>query len=171
MRLANILVVGVLASSFSFIAAQQSPGPVQTEMLTQTTKSWDGTPYKAYPTGQPQISVLKVTLAPHTTMKWHTHPVPNAGYVLSGEVTVETKDGVKKHFVTGQAIPETVDIVHRGVSGDEPTVLIVFYAGTTGSDAFAGGGRYTIAGDRDGWRRKACARSIGVNSWRRVQRS
>jgi quercetin dioxygenase-like cupin family protein len=132
LRLAKILVVGALASSFSFIAGQQSPGPVQTEMLTQTTKSWEGTPYKAYPTGQPQISVLKVTLAPHTTMKWHTHTVPNAGYVLSGEVTVETKDGAKKHFIAGQAITETVDVVHRGVSGDEPTVLIVFYAGTPG---------------------------------------
>jgi len=99
----------------------------------QSTKSWDGTPYKAYPTSQPQLSVLKVTLAPHTTMKWHTHPVPNAAYVLSGEVTVEKKDGTKEHFVAGQAVPETVDIVHRGVSGDEPAVLIVFYAGTPGA--------------------------------------
>jgi quercetin dioxygenase-like cupin family protein len=98
----------------------------------QSTSSWDGTPYKAYPTGQPQLSVVKVTLAPHTTMKWHTHAVPNAGYVLSGEVTVESKDGAKKHFTAGQVIPETVDIVHRGVSGDQPTVLIVFYAGTPG---------------------------------------
>lgn len=132
MRLPRILIVGVLVSSFSFVGAQQSPGSVQIETLTRTTKSWDGTPYEAYPTGQPQISVLKVTLGPHTTMKWHTHPVPNAGYVLSGEVTVETKDGVKKHFVAGQAIPESVDIVHRGVSGDSPTELIVFYAGTPG---------------------------------------
>ena len=132
LRLPKILVVGLLALPFSLGGAQQSAGPVQIETLTQTTESWDGTPYKAYPTGQPQISVLKVTLAPHTTMKWHTHPVPNAGYVLSGEVTVETKDGVKKHFVAGQAIPESVDIVHRGVSGDSPVVLIVFYAGTPG---------------------------------------
>jgi quercetin dioxygenase-like cupin family protein len=132
LRLPKILLVGLLAPSFLFATAQQSPGPVQMETLTQTTKSWDGTPYKAYPTGQPQISVLKVTLAPHTTMKWHTHPMPNAGYVLSGEITVETKDGTKQHFVAGQAFNETVDIVHRGVTGDQPTVLIVFYAGTPG---------------------------------------
>ena len=130
--LRKIFVVGLLAFSFPALPAQQSSGPVQIEPLIQSTKSWDGTPYKAYPTGQPQLSVLKVTLAPHTTMKWHTHPVPNAAYVLSGEVTVEKQDGTKVHFVTGQAVPETVDIVHRGVSGDQPTVLIVFYAGTPG---------------------------------------
>lgn len=132
MRLAKILFVGLLASSLSTGVAQQSSSPVQFETLTQTTKSWDGTPYKAYPTGQPQISVLKVTIAPHTEMKWHTHPVPNAGYVLSGEITGETNDGVKKHFTAGEVIPETVDIVHRGVTGDQPVVLIVFYAGTPG---------------------------------------
>ena len=132
MRLPKILFAGLLAAALSTVMAQQSSGPVQMETLTQTTKSWDGTPYKAYPTGQPQISVVKVTLAPHTTMKWHKHPVPNAAYVLSGEVTVETKDGVKKHFVAGETVPETVDTVHRGVSGDQPTVLIVFYAGTPG---------------------------------------
>jgi quercetin dioxygenase-like cupin family protein len=130
--LRKIFVVGLLASSFSVLRAQQSSGPVQFEPLMQSTSSWDGTPYKAYPTGQPQLSVVKVTLAPHTTMKWHTHAVLNAGYVLSGEVTVESKDGAKKHFTAGQVIPETVDIVHRGVSGDQPTVLIVFYAGTPG---------------------------------------
>jgi quercetin dioxygenase-like cupin family protein len=130
--LPKILVVVLLALSFGVVKAQQSTGPVQMETLTQTTNSWDGTPYKAYPTGQPQLSVLKVTLAPHTTLKWHTHPVPNAAYVLSGEVTVEVKGGAKKHFVAGEVIPETVDIVHRGVSGDQPAVLIVFYAGTPG---------------------------------------
>jgi quercetin dioxygenase-like cupin family protein len=128
----GLLFSGFLALPFSFTAAQEPSSPVRIETLVQSTKSWDGTAYKTYPAGQPQLSVLKVTLAPHTTMKWHTHPVPNVGYVLSGEVTVETKDGAKKHFTAGQAIPETVDIVHRGVSGDETTVLIVFYAGTPG---------------------------------------
>jgi quercetin dioxygenase-like cupin family protein len=130
--LRKILVVGLLASSLSVLRAQQSSAPIQFETLSQTSKSWDGTTYKAYPTGQPQLSVLKVTLAPHTTMKWHTHPVPNAAYVLSGEITAETKDGTKKHFVAGEVIPETVDTVHRGVTGDQPVVLIVFYAGTPG---------------------------------------
>jgi quercetin dioxygenase-like cupin family protein len=115
-----------------FASAQNAPSPVQVETLIQSSSSWDGTPYKAYPTGQPQLTILKYTIAPHTTMKWHSHPVPNAGYILSGELTIEKKDGTKKHFVAGQALTETVDSEHRGITGDQPVVIVVFYPGTPG---------------------------------------
>jgi len=110
-------------------AAEDASSRIKTETLLQSTTSWDGTPYKAYPAGQPKITVLKITIAANTVMKWHSHPFPNAGYVLSGELTIEKKDGTKKHFVAGQAIAETVDSVHRGMTGAEPVVLIVFYSG------------------------------------------
>jgi len=58
--------------------------------------------------------------------------MPNAGYVLSGELTLEERDGIRKHFVAGQAITETVDRVHRGVTGEASVILIVFYAGAPG---------------------------------------
>ena len=58
--------------------------------------------------------------------------MPNAGYILSGDLTIEKKDGTKRHFVAGQAVTETVDSVHRGITGPEPTTLIVFYAGAVG---------------------------------------
>jgi quercetin dioxygenase-like cupin family protein len=110
--------------------AKNAPPAVHSEVLTQTTKSWDGAEYSTYPKDQPQLSVLKITIPANTTMKWHTHPVPNAAYVLSGEITVETQAGVKRHFVAGQVIPETVNTVHRGVTGKDAVQLIVFYAGT-----------------------------------------
>jgi quercetin dioxygenase-like cupin family protein len=58
--------------------------------------------------------------------------MPNAAYILSGDLTLEKKDGSKKHFVAGQALTETVDSIHRGIAGDDPAVLVVFYAGTPG---------------------------------------
>lgn len=58
--------------------------------------------------------------------------MPNAAYVLSGELTLERKDGIRKRFVAGQALTETVDRLHRGVTGETPVVLVVFYAGTLG---------------------------------------
>jgi quercetin dioxygenase-like cupin family protein len=58
--------------------------------------------------------------------------MPNAGYILSGELTIEKEDGTKQHFAAGQAITETVNSVHRGITGAGPTVLIVFYSGTPG---------------------------------------
>jgi quercetin dioxygenase-like cupin family protein len=124
----------LLAASFipCGIAFAQQPA-VQSESLLTTTSSWDGTPYTAYPTGQPQLSVLKITIPAHSQLKWHTHPIPNAAYIVSGELTVEEKDGDKKqHFTAGQVVPETVNTVHRGITGDTPVVLIVFYAGVKG---------------------------------------
>jgi len=129
----RFMIAALLASSLSCFAAAETPSPaIQVETLSQSTTSWDGTPYKTYPSGQPQLSVLKITIPANTAMKWHTHHLPNAAYVLSGEITVEKKDGTQKHFSTGQVISETIDIVHRGVTGAEPVVLIVFYSGTPG---------------------------------------
>jgi hypothetical protein len=58
--------------------------------------------------------------------------MPNAAYVVSGDITVEVKKGVKRHFSAGEVIPETVGILHRGIVGDQPAELIVFYAGVRG---------------------------------------
>jgi len=107
---------------------------VQSEILLHTGSSWDGEPYKSYRSGQPELTILKITLAPHTKLEWHSHPIPNAAYLLSGELTLERKkDGKKQRFAAGQALSETVDTLHRGVTGDEPVVLIVFYAGNSGT--------------------------------------
>lgn len=74
----------------------------------------------------------RIVIQPHTTMDWHSHPMPNAAYVVSGEITVEKKEGGSKHFGAGQVIFETVGAVHRGVTGDKSAVLIVFHAGVPG---------------------------------------
>jgi quercetin dioxygenase-like cupin family protein len=125
------MIAALLSSALVYsAAAEDASSRIKTETLLQSTTSWDGAPYKAYPAGQPKITVLKITIAANTVMKWHSHPFPNAGYVLSGELTLEKKDGTTQHFVEGQAIAETVDSVHRGVTGAEPVVLIVFYSGT-----------------------------------------
>ena len=106
---------------------------IQSETLLRSSSSWDGKPYTAYPAGRPELSVLKITIPPHTALKWHTHPMPNAAYVLSGELTIERKEnGKKQRVTTGQAVAEMVDALHRGVTGEGPVTLIVFYAGAQG---------------------------------------
>src|SRR5947209_1208374 len=95
----KVMIAVLLSSALVYsAAAQDASSQIKTETLLQSTASWDGTPYKAYPAGQPKITVLKITIAANTVMKWHSHPFPNAGYVLSGELTVEKKDGMKRHF-------------------------------------------------------------------------
>jgi quercetin dioxygenase-like cupin family protein len=114
-------------------AAQDRQPAVQSQTLLRTGSSWDGEPYEYYPSGQPELTILKITLAPHAELEWHSHPMPNAAYIVSGELTLERrKDGKKKRFTAGQAVSETVDTLHRGVAGTEPVVLIVFYAGSLG---------------------------------------
>ena len=122
--------LALLASAAGCTTAESvAPSPIKIETLVQSTSAWDATPYTRYPDGPPQLSVLRITIAAHTALEWHSHPMPNAGYVLSGELTLEERDGISKHFVAGQAITETVNCIHRGVTGEVPTVLIVFYAG------------------------------------------
>jgi quercetin dioxygenase-like cupin family protein len=124
------------AASLTAILAQSGPPTVATgqrEILLQTTQSWNGKPYTHYRTGQPQLTTLKVTIAPHTVLPWHTHPFPNSVYVLSGTLTLHDRDSGKTLVLhQGQAAAESVDDVHRGEAGDEPAVLLITYAGTPG---------------------------------------
>jgi len=104
------------------------------EILLKEDHSWNGVPYKAYPTTPPQLTVLKLTIPPHSALPWHRHPFPNAGYVLQGSLTIEDREsGKRRTFQTGQAFAESVDDVHRGVSGDTATVVLLTYAGTKGT--------------------------------------
>jgi quercetin dioxygenase-like cupin family protein len=132
----TLILAGCLAAVTSTVAAQGAPAKVATaqrETLLQTTQSWNGKPYTHYPTGQPQLTTLKVTIAPHTSLPWHSHPNPNVVYVLSGTLTLHDRAGGKTLVVhQGQAVGESVDDVHRGEAGDEPAVLLITYAGTPG---------------------------------------
>jgi quercetin dioxygenase-like cupin family protein len=77
--------------------------------------------------------MLKVTIAPHTALPWHTHTFPNAGYVLSGILTVQDKNGKSQVVRAGEAFAESINSVHRGIAGDTPTVVLLTYAGVTGA--------------------------------------
>ena len=42
--------------------AGEHPPAMHAEILLQSRASWDGAPYTAYPAGQPELSVLKLTI-------------------------------------------------------------------------------------------------------------
>lgn len=109
------------------------PAVVSVETLLKTASSWDGIAYARYPEGRPELTVLRITVPPRTALAWHTHPIPNAAYVLSGELRVEKQDGTQARRLTaGDVLAEMVNAGHRGVTGDAAVVLIVFYAGAAG---------------------------------------
>ena len=103
---------------------------VQSTTLVKSTQSWDGTPLPAYPKEAPEISVLKITIPPHTTLPLHKHPIINVGYMVKGMLKVVTDENKTLHLKTGDAIIEVVDKWHYGVNeGDEPVEIVVVYAG------------------------------------------
>ncbi|HCN70385.1 MAG TPA: cupin [Pusillimonas sp.] len=137
-RLVGIFLVATqcwVGAAFAGEALQEQTeagNKVKVQTLMKTTQSWDGVAYENYSSGRPELSILKIEIPPNTTLPWHTHPMPNAAYVVNGTLTVETESGRKLILAKGDTLPETVDTVHRGTSGSEAVELIVFYAGVKG---------------------------------------
>ncbi|WP_408906104.1 cupin domain-containing protein [Nguyenibacter vanlangensis] len=104
------------------------------DILLQADHSWNGTAYTHYPTTRPQLTMIRLIIPPHTALPWHEHPVPNAGYVLEGQLTITDREtGKSRIFHTGESFAESVNDVHRGASGDTRTVLLITYSGTPGT--------------------------------------
>ncbi len=106
-------------------------GNVEPITLAKSDKSWDGSTMPLYPKEAPEISVLKITIPPHTEIPLHNHPIINAGYMVKGALNVVTEDNKTLHLKAGEALIEVVDKWHYGVNeGDETVEIVVFYAGT-----------------------------------------
>ena len=106
---------------------------IEKEVLLERSESWDGTPYTAYPSGPPQLTLIRLKIPARTQLPWHTHPMPNAAYIVSGELTVETRaNGASRTLRQGQTLAEMMGTEHRGITGSTPVELLVFYAGTPG---------------------------------------
>jgi quercetin dioxygenase-like cupin family protein len=99
--------------------------------LISSTNSWDGAVLPAYPTQQPNVTILRIRIPPGARLHTHRHPVINAGILISGELTVKIPSGPTLHLAAGDPIIEVVNTLHYGVNeGKTPAEIIVFYAGT-----------------------------------------
>lgn len=100
------------------------------QRLVKATRSWDGRLLPAYPQGQPEITILHITIPAGSRLATHFHPVINAGVLLSGQLTVVATDGKTLHLEAGDPIIELVNTPHYGMNhGKVPAEIIVFYAG------------------------------------------
>lgn len=125
--------LSVLALALSLPSLAAGSAGVESQVLLKSEQSWTGDKLPAYPASQPEITVLRIKVEPNTSLPWHSHPVINTAYLLSGTIYVESQDGkFKKTLKTGEVLPEMVNRLHRGYTGDEGADLIVFYAGTSG---------------------------------------
>ena len=103
---------------------------VSVTKLIYSTNSWDGALLPAYPRQQPGVSILRIVIPPGVRLHAHSHPVINAGVMISGQLTVVTTNGATLHLVAGDPIVEVVNTLHYGINeGKTPAEIIVFYAG------------------------------------------
>lgn len=128
--LAASLASNVWAHDLASPYANTIPG-VSAEVLIKSEKSWNGSVLPAYPTGQPQITIIRYQFAPGAVLPVHKHPVINAGVLLRGQLSVRTESGQTLELKAGDPIIELVDQWHEGRNnGNETTELIIVYAGT-----------------------------------------
>ena len=114
---------------------QEQAQKIVAETLLQSTLSWNGDPLPAYPEGTPEVSILKFTIPAGATLPSHLHTVINAGILLSGNLTVVSEDQDELHLKPGDTLIELVNKYHQGRNtGDEPAVIVVFYAGIEGQE-------------------------------------
>lgn len=99
--------------------------------LLQTTTTWEGGAI-AYPEGEAEVTAVILRIEEGQEPPFHCHPVPTLGYVLTGVVQVETKDGRTRRIAQGESVVEVMNTVHRGIAIEAPVEIIVFYAGAKG---------------------------------------
>jgi quercetin dioxygenase-like cupin family protein len=106
---------------------------VVANILSKTGVSWDGRNLPEYPSGQPEITILRIKIPAGSELPLHKHSVINAGVLLSGELTVVTEDNKTLRLKSGESIVEVVNTWHYGKNeGSTPAEIIVFYAGAPG---------------------------------------
>ena len=97
----------LIASSYPhLIVAADNPFDIKSETLLHSSSAWNGVSYEAYPKGAVALSVLRITIPPHSKLKWHTHPMPNVAYILTGEITVEQQGVIERLRRVGSILPE-----------------------------------------------------------------
>ncbi len=125
------LICGILlVLIFSSNAFAVDSNGVQVTTLAKSSRSWNGDQLPEYSKGTPEITILKIAIAPGVKLPMHKHPVINAGVLLKGELTVICEDGKVLHLKAGDPIVEVVDKWHYGKNeGTETAEILVFYAG------------------------------------------
>jgi hypothetical protein len=99
----RILSVVILLLVPVSLSAKDNSAPKRKKLIV-STQAWTGEKLPAYPSGQPEISVLKVTIPPGQRLPMHKHPFINAAVVVRGELTVTTDKGRVLHVKSGEQL-------------------------------------------------------------------
>jgi len=125
----NSVVVLILATH-GVVAAEPVESAIRSEILARSSSDWGGTALPTYGSGQPEVTVARVTIPVGQALPLHEHPYMTAGVVLKGVIEVRTDTGKTHVARAGDAVIEMVNQPHGGANiGDEEAVILVVYAG------------------------------------------
>jgi len=128
MRIHSVVVL-MLATN-GVVAAEPVDSAIRSEILARSSSDWGGTAIPAYASGQPEVTVARVTVPVGRAMPLHERPYMTAGVVLKGVIEVRTETGKTHVARAGDAVIELVNQPHGGANiGDEEAVILVVYAG------------------------------------------
>jgi quercetin dioxygenase-like cupin family protein len=130
---AAMLAAGLFLAILRLEAQEAGEGyrrEIQIQPLLRTTTDAAGQPLVYPQTEQPQITAVMVEIPPGAQTGWHKHPYPCMAYILSGSLSVEMEDGKVHEIRAGQALAESVNVLHNGRNtGTEPAKLVMFVMG------------------------------------------
>jgi quercetin dioxygenase-like cupin family protein len=135
-------LLSLIAGTIAAAELVTTEAPPAADVLLRTTTSWDGGDF-SYPAGNPEITVVRITMAADQVVPLHCHPVPTFGVMLKGTLQVQTDSGRRKLLTAGDTVVEVMKTWHSSRTIDGPAEFIVFYAGAEGVEtthfASAGG--------------------------------
>ncbi len=135
-HLVNLIALVVLVSVTATTRADDTMAAMEAisvDVLKKSTTMWNDDQLPSYSEGQPEISVVKVTIPEGQSLPLHEHPFATAGVLLQGHLEVRTQDGDRTELKAGQALIELINQPHAGANiGDGPAVILVVYAGIEG---------------------------------------
>ncbi len=126
----SVILLLQLGCSTARINQEANKPSIVARELVKTTRSWNGNLLPMYPQSQPEITIRRISIPAGARLESHSHPVINAGMLLSGQLTVVTEDGNTLNLKAGDPIVELVNTQHFGMNqGSVPAEIVVFYAG------------------------------------------
>ena len=136
MRLELPVFLIILATAFVRGQSNEAEGyekQVRVTPLLRATTTLAGQAI-AYPQiTNAEVTALLVEIPAGAETGWHKHPFPCYAYLLSGELFVDVQGGATNHFTAGQALVESVNVLHNGRNpGPEPVRLVMFVMGEKG---------------------------------------
>ena len=127
------LALGLLLTLIA-VNANAEKRSIEAAILAKSTTDWRGAKLPPYSSGQPEITIARVTIPPGTALPLHTHPQITAGIIVQGSLQLYTDSGDTQIARAGDAVIEMVHQAHSGANnGDEDVVILVVYAGVEGT--------------------------------------